>query len=1088
MEKRLTVFLACLFLSFGMAMAQITVKGTVIGADDGEPLPGASVKVVGTKSGTVTDMNGHFTIEVPTEQTRLELSHIGMITRVIRARNGMQIALDTDNRILDEVMVVAYGTQTKAQFTGSASVMKAEDLEKYQVTNALDALKGRASGVQITNASGQPGSSGSILIRGINSLNAGNSPLIVVDGVPFDGDINLINPNDIESQTVLKDAASTALYGARGGNGVIMITTKSAKKGAPATITLDAKWGATSKAAQNYKKIGDSGQYYEMWYQGLNNYAVNDLGMDANSAWSWAYKNMFGTTNVGDESLGYNVFTTPAGQYLIGQNGLINPNSTLGRTYTYNGKDFFITPDDWENEIFKTGLRQDYTLTASGANDRGSFYFSANYLDIEGITANSDYARLSTRLKADYQLKPWLKIGANMSYNHYDQNSLDTDEEGEAGSSGNAFAFLNAAPIYPVYVRDGQGNIMYDNEAKINIYDFGDGKVNGLKRAFINQSNPIAQNILDTNNTEGNNFSGVGTIEVRLPFGFTLSSINSVYVDEYRGTSVTNPFYGAYANNKGIVSKSHGRVWTQNYQQRIDWHKTFGIHDVEIMLGHEYYLNKSYGINYSKSNMFSQSNKELDGAIIAGSGGSSMGKLNRESWMARAMYNFDTRYFVEGSVMRQASSPRFSKDNWWGTFWSASAGWLINKEKFMKNLTWIDELKLKASYGENGNDQIGSYLWTNTYTIKNSNDQLSLVPTTTKGNENITWETNAKFNAGIDFSFWNGRLSGGIEFYNNKTRDMLFRFPLPTSYGYTGYYANIGDIVNRGLEVELSGDVIRTRDLTWNIYANLTTNHNEVTRLPDERRTQHYWDIDGNQYDGFSSGSYFYAEGLSAYSYMTHKYAGVNEEGKSLWYKTVYKKDAKGDYIYADADKTILIFDHTETTDNYSEADDYIVGDIMPDVYGGFGTSLEFKGFDLGVNLTYQIGGKVYDSTYASLMGNSAGQAIHIDMLDAWTPSNTSSDIPRWQYNDTYMNGGSDRFLTSASYVSLQNISLGYTFPRRWMEKLHIQKLRIYGVADNVWVWSARRGLDPRMVLAGSVNNTYYSSIRTISGGVSLTF
>lgn len=1087
MEKRLYVFLGSLFLCFGVAIAQTQVRGTIISADDGEPLPGATVKVQGQKSGTVTDINGDFTISVPDANARLELSHIGMLTRVVKARNGMRIALDTDQKILDEVMVVAYGTQTKAQFTGSASIMSSEELEKYQVTNALDALKGRASGVQVYNVSGQPGSTSTIRIRGINSINAGNAPLIVVDGAPFDGDINLINPNDIESQTVLKDAASTALYGARGGNGVIIITTKSAKKGKDATITLDAKWGSTQKGTPQYRKIDDPGAYYEMWYKGLNNYATNKLGMDANQAWLWSNANMFSANNVGNESLGYNVYTVPNGQYLIGQNGRLNPNAILGRAFSYKGNDYYITPDDWEDEIFKNGLRQDYTLTASGATDRSSFYFSANYLDIEGITPNTDYSRISARLKADHQLKPWLKIGANMSYNHYEQNALD--EEGESGSSGNAFAFLNIAPIYPVFVRNGLGAVMYDQEAKIANYDYGDGSIIGLERAYLSQSNPISSNILDTNSTEGNNFSGVGTAEVRLPFGFTLSSINSVYLDEYRYTSVTNPFFGQYANQNGIVYKSHGRTWSQNYQQRIDWRKEFGKHDVEVMLGHEYYVLKEYGLNYSKSNMFSVENKELDGAILPGSGGSSMGKLNREAWLARAMYNFDTRYFVEGSVMRQASAPRFHNDHWYGTFWSASAGWLINKEKFMRNLKWIDELKFKVSYGENGNDQIDSYLWTNTYSIVNANDMLSLVPSTTKGNEEITWETNAKFNTGIDFSFWNGRLAGGIEFYRNKTNDMLFYFPLPPSYGYRGYYDNIGDMINRGLEVELSADVLRMGDLKWNIYANLTTNHNEVTRLPEERRTQHYWDIDGKQYDGFSSGNYFFAEGTSRYSYMTHKYAGVDPNtGESLWYKTVYKKKDDGSYLYADKDETILIFDHLETTTNYSEADDYIIGDILPKVYGGFGSSFEWKGFDLGVNFAYQLGGKVYDSTYASLMGNDAGHAMHEDLLKAWSPTNLGSDIPRWQYDDTYMNGGSDRFLTSARYLSLQNVTVGYTLPHKWTEKLRIQKLRIYGVGDNLYVWSARKGLDPRMVLTGSVNNTYYSAIRTISGGVSVTF
>ncbi|MBQ6432539.1 MAG: SusC/RagA family TonB-linked outer membrane protein [Bacteroidaceae bacterium] len=1103
MEKRLSMFLASLFLCVGAALAQVQVKGTIISADDGEPLPGASVKVVGAKTGTVTDINGDFVISVPDNNTRLEISHIGMLPRVIRARNGMRISLDTDNKILDELIVTAYGTQTKAQFTGSASVMNAEELDKYQVTNALDALKGRASGVQINNASGQPGMSSTIRIRGINSLNAASDPLIVVDGSPYDGDINLINPNDIESMTVLKDAASTALYGARGGNGVIMITTKTAQKGKDATITVDAKWGVNQKGTPQYDKISDPAGYYETWYRGLNNYAQTALGMNPNAAWQWSNQNMFGSSNIGNESLGYNVYTVPNGQYLIGQNGKLNPNATLGRMISYGGKEYWLTPDDWEDETYNNALRQDYTVSASGANDRGSFYLSANYLNMDGITAASDYERFSTRMKADYQLKPWLKVGANMSYNHYEQNYLRTDEEGASGSSGNAFAFMNIAPIYPMFIRDANHNIMYDETAHIENYDYGDGTIIGLRRAFLSQSNPISSNRLDTRETEGNNFAGTGTIELRLPYGFTVSSINYVYVDEYRYTGVTNPFFGQYANSKGIVSKEHGRTWARNFQQRIDWRQTYGKNDVEVMVGHEYYKRNTYGLDYYKTNMFSVNNKELAGAIIAGTGSSSKSGYNTESWLGRALYNYDQRYFGELSVVREASSPRFDSKHWWGTFWSASAGWLINKEKFLADQTWIDELKLKASYGENGNDLIGNYLFTNTYTVTNSNDQVSLVPSTTQGNPNISWEKNAKFNIGVDFSFWKRRLEGGIEFYNNKTNDMLFRLPLPVSFGYTGFYDNVGDMVNRGVEIEVRGDIIRNNLLTWSAYANLTTNHNEVTRLPEERRTQHYWTADGKRYDGFSSGSYFYAEGLSSYSYMTHKYAGTYngsykgevpednnfQDGQSLWYKTNYKKDADGNYIYLDEDETIREFESLTVTNNYSEADDYIVGDIMPKVYGGFGSSLDIKGFDISADFTYQLGGKVYDSTYASLMSlNSTGGALHKDILNAWTAENPNNDIPRLQYNDRYMAGGSDRFLTSARFLSLQNVTLGYTFPRKATEKLKIQKLRLYFVGDNLYVWSARKGLDPRMVLAGAVNNTYYSAIRTFSGGISVTF
>ena len=1119
MEKRLMMFLAALFLMVGTALAQTKVNGTVTSQDDGQPVIGASVLVVGTQVGTVTDVNGRFELTVPAGKKTLRITYVGMEPIEVSARPNMRIMLTSDQKALDEVIVVAYGTQKKSSFTGSAAVVGADEIGKVQVTNPVDALKGKAAGVQINTISGQPGEVPSIRIRGVNSINADSNPLIVVDGSPYDGSLNDINPTDVESMTVLKDAASTSLYGARGGNGVILITTKRGKHGESAKITFDAKWGSNQKAIPNYNTITSPAKYYEMWYAGLYNYAHNAFGYGANQAWSWANSKLTGSDSYG---LGYNVYTVPNGQQLIGTDGKLNPNATLGRVISYKGNEYLLTPDDWMDETYNNGLRQEYTVSATGASDRSNFYISANYLSNEGITLSSDYKRFTGRLKGDYQLKEWLKVGGNVAYSHWNRNYLGND--GEAGSSGNAFATANMGPIYPVYLRDKNGNKIYDPTSRLDFYDYGDGSINGQIRPYLTQSNPLSANQLDTRHTEGNSVNATGEIEVRLPYGFTITSINNVYLREWRYTNTTNPFFGQYASAKGMVTKEHERVWSYNYQQRLNWRKKFGLHEIEAMGAHEYYRSYGYDLWASKQNQFSVNNKELAGAVVMGSANSSMSDYNDERWIGRAQYNYEDRYYVHASVTHEASS-RFHPDNRWGTFWSLGGAWMISKEKWF-NVKWIDELKFKASYGENGNDQIGSYQYIQYYSIANSNDNVSLVPSSL-GNKDISWEKNAKFNIGFDFALFHNRLTGSIEYYSNKTNDMLSWYPLPASFGFTGYYSNIGNMRNNGLEIDLHYNVIRNRDLNWNVYANMTTNHNEITSLPDVRKT---W-YDAIQSSGYSSGSYFYQEGESRYSYYTRRYAGVYNEqtyastgdtkfdpskaGMALYYCNVYEtrivKDATGSEeektVYYDKDWNVIedpdnyLYEKRrkkvgeKTTTTYSEADDYAVGDVLPDVYGGFGTSVSWKGIDFSIDFQYQLGGKVYDSAYASLMvgpggstGSSAGFAMHADLLNAYSATNTGSDTPRLQYNDTYAASASDRFLTSASYLSLQNITLGYTLPKKWTSKIGLEKVRIYGVADNVWVWSKRQGLDPRASITGASGNGYYAPIRTITGGISVTF
>ena len=1058
MEKRLMTLAASVLLSTGVALAQSNITGKVTSSEDGEPVVGASVKVVGSKTiGAVTDVNGNFSINAPAD-AKLEITYIGMEPKTVKAGHNMSITLAPDEHSIDEVMVIAYGTQKKSAFTGSAAVLGSDEIGKVQVQNPVNALVGKAAGVQINTASGQPGSNPTILIRGISSINAGNSPLYVVDGVPFDGDLNDINPQDVESMTVLKDAASAALYGARGANGVIMVTTKRGNKSHSA-ITVDAKWGSNQRATPDYNYVTSPAKHYELWYAALKNYAMNGKGLNLQDAHDFALSNMLDQSK-NEMSLYYNVYNVPDGQQLIGMNGKLNPNATLGNVV--NG--YYLTPDDWTDAAYKNSLRQEYSITATGGNNMGNFYGSVNYLDNEGITNNSNYKRFTGRLKADYQLRPWLKVGGNFNYAHFNANSLGND--GSTSSSGNIFALTKMAPIYPLYIRDANGNIIFDKASGMNRYDYGDGNNAGLSRPFLSQSNPVSDNQLNVRNSEGNTFNAMGTAEIRFLKDFKFTSTNSAFLSESRGTTMVNGFFGQYASLNGQLTKSHTRQWSYNYQQLLNWNHLFGKHNVEAMVGHEYYRSRYYTLSAGRTGMFSPDNLELNGAITDNGTGSYTTDYNTEGWFGRVMYDYASKYFGSVSYRRDASS-RFSPDNRWGNFWSFGAAWIISKEKWF-NASWVDELKIKASYGEQGNDNIGNYHYITMFSLDNSNYNAAVKPGAL-GNPDITWEKNGNFNVGAEFSFFKGRLSGDAEFFVRKTSDMLTSFPLAPSYGYMSKYANVGNMINRGLELQLTGLLVSTRDLTWDVHANLTWYKNKITKLADERKTM---EVDGVK--GYASSNYYYGEGESLYTFYMKRYAGVDENtGEALYWKDVKDKDGN--------------VTGQEKTADYSTATNHLCGTALPKAYGGFGTSVSFKGFDFSVDFSYQLGGKVYDGDYADAMGNSIGHIFHSDILNSWTPEH-HTNIPRLQFNDEYTTASSDRFLTSASYLSLNNIQLGYTLPASITSKAYLQKVRIYATADNVWVWSKRQGLDPRQSVSGSVTSAYYAPIRTISGGITVTF
>lgn len=1063
MKKKLILLLGSLLASITLALAQkITVNGTVFSEEDSEPIQGATVLIKGTNIGTITDADGKFILSnVPSSAQTLVVSFLGMQPEETAIKPNLKIVLKTDVQQMGEVLVVAFGEQKKAAFTGSAGVVKAENISTRQVTNVVDALNGKVAGVQMINASGAPDATPEIRIRGLSSINAGKDPLIILDGIPYDGGWNNINPSDVESLTVLKDAASNALYGARGANGVIMITTKKAKAG-DAVVTLDAKWGVNTHAAKLYDYITDPGQYYEQHYLALYNYYQRGQGQSVYDAHKHA--NEMIPQSSANGGLGYMIYNVPDGQYLIGENGRLNPNATLGNIVNYNGQDYLLTPDDWQKEAYRSSLRQEYNLNINGGTEKLQFYLSLGYLKNEGVVYNADYERYSGRLKAAYQAKKWLKAGGNVSYTHSITNGISGVDPSDL-SSTNLFGHVTTiAPIYPLYVRDGQGNILQDENG--NEYDYGKGNNAGLERSVLPNTNPLQTDRLNTNKTNGNSINASGFMDISFlnDFKFTLNLGVSDY--ERRKTSTTQPFYGYYAGQGGYVYTYHYRTTTVNFQQLLNYNKKIGDHSISALIGHE---NFKYNYAYvwgSKTNMYSYfDNQELAGAITLNDTNSKSEDYNTEGYFLRGQYDFKEKYFISGSYRRDASS-RFHPDHRWGNFWSVGGAWIINKEDWFKQ-NWIDMLKYKVSYGSQGNDDIGYNRYTDTYDIQDSDGSISLV-FKTKGNKEITWETNGNFNTGLEFELFQGRLNGSIDYFYRKTTDMLCWLGTPLSMGYSGYYDNIGDMTNKGLELDLTVTPIRTKDLNWSVNLNLTHYKNKITYLAEDRKGT---ELDG--YKGYPSSNQFYGEGLPMYSWRLKRYAGVSEEGQQMWYYT----DKEG---------------NEQKTTVYSDADYHLCGTALPDLYGGFGTNLSFKGIDLGVSFSYSIGGKFYDKDYASLMGSpiagSTGSNIHKDILNAWSEDYQTSNIPRWQYADTNTTSSSDRWLTDASWLTLQNVNLGYTFPTKLVKTLYLNKVRVYVAGDNLFYWSKRKGFDPRSNFEGNPSGLSYSPVRSISGGINVQF
>ena len=1062
--QRIKLFLAAAMILVASAVASaqsIRVTGTVK-SSEGEPLPGAAVIVKGTTTGVNTDLDGKYTITVPSNGT-LVASMIGFIEQEVAVNSHAVIdfMLHEDSELLDDVLVVAYGTASKSSFTGSASMVKEETIERKISTNVTSALAGTTPGVQMISSSGDPTSNSStIRIRGIGSMSASSSPLIVLDGVPYQGSISDINPSDVESMSVLKDAAASAIYGHRGANGVIIITTKKGKSG-DAQVKFDAKWGANSRLIPQYDVIDDPALYYETWYKQMYNSYIY-AGYTVADAYAAADKNFLNEKNGG---LGYQIFTVPQGEKLIGTNFKLNPNAVLG----YTDGEYTYVPDDWYNEVFHTGFRQEYNASVSGASDRFNYYGSVGYLQDGGMVDNSNYQRYTGRINAAYQVKDWFRIETNMGFSHTDSQSPSYSSSW--GSSGNIFYITNnIAPIYPLYVRDANGQIMKE-DGRI-VYDSNNS--NFKRPNFV--GNAVRDNQYNDYQSYADVLNGKWAAIFTPVKGLTLTADLGLTDDNTRSSSLYSQFASSSATDGG-VTVTHDRFFSVNQQYLANYKIAFGKNSIEALAGFETYKYLSQRLSGYNDHLFNPVVGELSNAdgTSSKSVSSYTNTYMTEGFLGRVQYEYDGKYFANASFRRDASS-RFAPGHRWGNFGSLGAAWLVSKENFMQNVGWVDMLKVKLSYGVQGNDNLGSlYPYSDQYTHSyDENTGSYSISLSYKGNEELTWETSKSLNFGVDFELLGGYLNGSAEVFSKKTVDLLYNKDVPLSSGNpTGYVpVNVGSIRNSGFELSFDGLIINQKNFNWTWNANFSHYKNVITELDPS--------VSEN---GIKGSNYIYKVGGSLYDAYLRQYAGVDPEtGKGLYYYDV--TDANGDVT-------------KETTDVFSKATQYECGSVLPKLYGGFGTSLNFYNFDLSAQFSYQLGGRYYDGTYQALMHTqaSAGQAWHKDALKAWTPENTNTDVPRLDGDVQVAQTAVDRFLISSNYLSINNVTLGYTLPSSLVKKASLSAVRVYVAGENLAVISARKGVDPRYSMglgsytSGSgLNSNGYGAMRTITGGVTVTF
>lgn len=1044
------------------AAQDATVSGKVTGAN-GEAIIGANVLVDGTTQGATTNVSGEYTLtKVPAKAT-LVITYLGYKTVKVPVgtKTRIDVVLEEDSAQIEDVMVVAYGTAKKESFTGSAAVVKGGELQKRIVGNVTKSFEGTVAGVQVASGGGQPGEAASVTIRGIGSVNAAATPLYVVDGIPYDGSLSAINPADIETMTVLKDAASGALYGARGANGVIIITTKKGKND-KIRVSYRGNVGIASRALPRYDLVNMK-DYVEMSYEVLRNSAQYGTGMDFEGASRYA------AANLGQQIGGlknpeyYNPYKNYSWATLIDQStGKIHSDAKAA----WN--------ENWMDEISdNSAIRTEHIISVSGGSDRSNYLISMGYYKEDGILQNTDFNRYTGRVNADTQAKDWFKIGLNANFAHSKSNYQSFSD---ASTSNVWYTAQFMAPIYPVYLKGMDGNNILDANGNRQ-YEYGSEDDNGYAnrpsaQGFNSKAelfNNKAYNNRNSLSTRG--YVTFGTVnEAAKLYGLKLSVNLGADFNDYQATEVYDKYHGNSAAQGGMIGKTNTRLFSYTFNQLLTYDRTFGDHSINLLAGHEYYR---YKYNYAKGQKTGivEGLDELDPAVTTTQNSSYSHNYAVESYLSRLNYGYKNRYYIDGSWRTDGSS-RFRNGSRWGHFWSVGASWRISEEQFMEGTrSWLDNLTLKVAYGVQGNDNLGTYYaWQGLYdfTWANATDAGAFVDRLE--NDSITWEKNGNLNTGIEASLFNGRLNVSIEYYNRKTDDMLLRSPLPISTGFTGFDDNTGSMRNQGLETALRGTIFDKPNFRWDATVMGSFNRNKVLSLTNGQNT-------------ISSGIRVIEVGKPINTFYVSKVAGVDPAtGKQLYYaywtQTI---NDEGSRVNTRCDEYI--------TDDVAMAtlSKYYKGSREPKLYGSIGSSFTiYKNIDFSFLTTYSIGGWVYDSLYnSSMYVQYAGNNWHKNAKRRWQQPGDQTDIPMLEVGGSY--ASADNSLINASYFAIKNITIGYTLPKRWLSKIDIESLRIYATLDNIAMFSHMDGMDPQYNFSGSVAYSYTPS-RVIAFGLDLNF
>jgi TonB-linked SusC/RagA family outer membrane protein len=941
--KKLKLFLSCiLFVGMQFVNAQTkSISGTVTSTEDGTSIPGVSVMVKGTTLGTVTNIDGAYFLDVPTDAKTLVFSFVGMKTVESPIAGAViDVKLEADVLGLDEVMVVAYGTAKKESLTGSAAVIGTEKIESRSVSSITQILTGSTTGIQTTAGSGQPGSSPDIRIRGVGTLNTSADPLIILDGIQYSGSISSINPSDISSLTILKDASSTALYGSRAANGVIIITTKGGSKGEEnLKITLKAQGGIINEALPYYESV-NAKDYYELQAEAFAQ--ARFLSGTANSiqeSRDYAYKNIY-------SQLKYNPFVGTPNDQILGTDGKINPSAKNG------------FPDlDWYEAAKQQGYRQNYDISLSGGSKKASYYYSLGYLDERGYVIKSDYERFNTRLNIDFDVKEWLQIGTNLN------GSMVNSDIGSSESATYANPWRNARmtpPIYPVFLVDqATGDYILDGAGEKQ-YDDG-----GLYSRPINVGrNAIAELNWNSEDIKRNDFGNRSWAKFTIIDGLTATINVGVDLQNYHYKGFTNAEIGDGAPT-GRMDESRYTRTTVNFNQLINYEKTYNdVHNFSALVGHESY-SRNYTYQRGFKNQFIVSGiYELNNFVNTSDNTSYTTDKTTEGYLGRLKYNYDNKYYVEGSFRRDGSSA-FHRDVRWGNFFSVGGSWRVDQEQFMYSMDWIDNLKLRASYGEVGNDDTGDFGYQALYETY-PNAENPGIKWSTVGNTALSWEVNKTFDIALDFALVK-RLRGTVEWYNRKSDDLLYSMPLPTSMGLLEQPRNIASLVNSGLEISLEGDIVNTNDFTWTMSLMGSTIVNEITSIPEP----------------FVNGTKKWSEGHSIYDFWLRKYYDIDpEDGATrfhVWEDVLDEEGiATGETMLSYDDNGDPVLTKDMNAANYG----YVGESAFPKMQGSIGNTFSYKGFSLSTLFTYSVGGYMLDGVYQGMLSAVVGESFHPDVKD----------------------------------------------------------------------------------------------------------